>query len=96
MPDFCWYQSRTDVIFHAKRGLQEFSYDTLKSIKSQELTIPDSLSLTIPQDYVNYVKLSAILPEERKVKEVLLFKDYSLVFIYQIVSHMKRIMLQSF
>ena len=27
---------RTDVIFHAKRGLQEFSYDTLKSIKSQE------------------------------------------------------------
>ena len=28
---------RTDVIFHAKRGLQEFSYDTLKSIKSQEL-----------------------------------------------------------
>ena len=49
---------RTDVMFHAKRGLQEFSYDTLKSIKSQELTIPDSLSLTIPQDYVNYVKLS--------------------------------------
>ena len=31
---------RTDLIFHAKRGLQEFSYDTLKSIKSQELTIP--------------------------------------------------------
>ena len=50
--------NRTDVIFHAKRGLQEFSYDTLKSIKSQELTVPDNLSLTIPQDYVNYVKLS--------------------------------------
>ena len=51
---------RTDVIFHAKRGLQEFSYDTLKSIKSQELTIPPSLSLIIPQDYVNYVQLSYI------------------------------------
>lgn len=49
---------RTDVIFHAKRGLQEFSYDTLKSIKSQELTIPHSLSLALPQDYVNYVKVS--------------------------------------
>ncbi len=49
---------RTDVIFHAKRGLQEFSYDTLKSIKSQELTVPSSLSLIIPQDYVNYVNLS--------------------------------------
>ena len=49
---------RTDVIFHAKRGLQEFSFDTLKSIKSQELSVPPSLSVTIPQDYVNYVKVS--------------------------------------
>ena len=49
---------RSDVIFHAKRGLQEFSYDTLKSVNSQELTIPPSLSLPIPQDYVNYVQLS--------------------------------------
>jgi hypothetical protein len=51
---------RTDVIFHAKRGLQEFSYDTLRSIKSQELTIPPSLNVIIPQDYVNYVKISRI------------------------------------
>ena len=48
---------RTDVIFHARRGLQEFSYDTLKSIKSSELTVPPSLSLTIPQDYVNYTSI---------------------------------------
>ncbi len=54
------YAKRTDVLFHAKRGLQEFSYDTLKSIKSQELTIPSSLSLIIPQDYVNYVEMSRI------------------------------------
>lgn len=51
---------RTDVIFHAKRGLQEFSYDTLKSIKSQELSIPPSLSIVLPQDYVNYVRMSWI------------------------------------
>lgn len=49
---------RTDVIFHAKRGLQEFSYDTLKSIKSQEVSITPSLSMIIPQDYVNYIRLS--------------------------------------
>ena len=48
---------RTDVIFHAKRAMQEFSYDTLKSINSQELSIPNSLSVAIPQDYVNYVNL---------------------------------------
>ena len=51
---------RTDVIFHAKRGLQEFSYDTLKSVKSQELTIPPNLSVILPQDYVNYVRMSRI------------------------------------
>ena len=51
---------RSDVVFHAKRGLQEFSFDTLKSVKSQELTIPPSLSVVIPQDYVNYVQLSWI------------------------------------
>ena len=49
---------RTDLIFHAKRGLQEFSYDTLNSIKSLEVTLPPSLSIPIPQDYVNYVRLS--------------------------------------
>ncbi len=51
---------RTDVIFFAKRAMQEFSYDTLKSIKSQELTIPPSLSVPMPQDYVNYVNMSWI------------------------------------
>ena len=51
---------RTDVIFHAKRGLQEFSYDTLKSVKSQELSIPPSLSVAIPQDYVNYTNICYI------------------------------------
>ena len=52
--------NRSDIIFHAKRGLQEFSYDTLKSIKSQELTVPHTLSNVLPQDYVNYVRVSRI------------------------------------
>ena len=48
---------RTDVLFYAQRALQEFSYDTLKSIKSQEITLPPSSVMSLPQDYVNYVKL---------------------------------------
>jgi len=51
---------RNEVIFHAKRGLQEFSYDTLKSIKSQELSIPPSGQVPLPPDYVNYVGLSYV------------------------------------
>ena len=49
---------RTDVAFHAQRALQEFSFDTFKSIKSQEITLPPSLTMALPRDYVNYVKLT--------------------------------------
>ena len=51
---------KSDVLFFAKRSLQEFSYDTLKSVHSQELTVPPSLSVVLPQDYVNYVRVSFI------------------------------------
>lgn len=59
----------TDVIFFAKRGLQEFSYDTLKSIRSQELTVASNLGVVLPQDYVNYVNVSWI--DNQGVKHVI-------------------------
>jgi hypothetical protein len=59
----------TDVMFFAKRGLQEFSYDTLKSIRSQELNIPANLSIPLPQDYVNYVNVSWV--DSQGVKHII-------------------------
>tara|TARA_R110002074_G_scaffold220689_4_gene391219 strand:- start:3872 stop:5314 length:1443 start_codon:yes stop_codon:yes gene_type:complete len=47
-----------DVAFHAQRAMQELSFDTFKSCKSQEITVPASLQMTLPQDYVNYTKIS--------------------------------------
>ena len=49
---------RTDVAFHAKRALAELSFDTFKSCKAQEITVPASLQMILPQDYVNYTKIS--------------------------------------
>ena len=49
---------RVDVSFYAQRALQELSYDTLRSVKSQEILINPSCSMKMPQDYVNYVKLT--------------------------------------
>ena len=49
--------NRTDVQFHAMRAVQELSYDVLKSFKSQEIEVPNTLSMILPQDYVNYIKL---------------------------------------
>jgi len=59
----------TDVMFFAKRGLQEFSYDTLKSIRSQELTVSPNLGVVLPQDYVNYVNVSWI--DNQGVKHII-------------------------
>ena len=52
--------NRTDVQFHAMRAIQELSYDILKSFKSQEIEVPNTLSMILPQDYVNYIKLVRI------------------------------------
>ena len=64
---------RTDVVFHVKRGLQEFSYDTLKSVNKLEVTVPHNLSIPIPQDYVNYVNLYWI--DNSGVKHVIMPGD---------------------
>jgi len=50
--------NRTDVGFHAQRALAELSFDTLKSFKAHEITVPASLQMILPQDYVNYTKIS--------------------------------------
>ena len=49
---------KADVAFYAMRALQELSFDTFKSIKSQEIVLPDDLKMILPHDYVNYTKLS--------------------------------------
>ena len=64
---------RTDVIFHAKRAIQEFSYDTLKSVNKLEVTVPHNLSIPLPQDYVNYVNLYWI--DNSGVKHVIMPGD---------------------
>ena len=51
---------KTDVLFHAKRGIQEFSYDISRVEKIQEIELGTSLSMPMPQDYVHYVRLSYV------------------------------------
>lgn len=51
---------RSEVLFHAKRGIQEFSYDVSRIEKIQEIQLGTSLSMPMPQDYVHYVRLSYV------------------------------------
>lgn len=46
---------RTQVIFHAKRAVQELNYDALRVTKSLELSVGDALNMILPPDYVNWV-----------------------------------------
>ena len=49
---------RTDIGFHAQRAIQEFSFDTLPSTKAIEIDLGPALTMTLPQDYVNYINFS--------------------------------------
>jgi len=52
--------NRTEIQMHAKRAIQEFSYDVFKSFKGHEIEISPTLTARLPKDYVNYVYISWI------------------------------------
>ena len=50
--------NRYQVLFHAKRWIQELNYDAMKEIKILELTVCDQLRFVLPPDYINWVRIS--------------------------------------
>ena len=49
---------RTEVVFHARRCLQEFAYETLKSQFTFNLSVvPSSAELDVPADFVTVISL---------------------------------------
>ena len=51
---------RYNVLFHAKRAVQELNYDALRNIKVIEFELGDDLKMIMPPDYVNYVRISML------------------------------------
>jgi hypothetical protein len=49
---------RYQVIFHAKRGIQELNYDAMKEIKILQIDVDDQIRFVLPPDFVNYVRVS--------------------------------------
>ena len=50
--------NRYNVLFHAKRAIQELNYDAAKNVRVIEFKIGPDLMLKLPPDYVNYVRIS--------------------------------------
>lgn len=83
--------SRYDVVFHAKRGLQELHYDALRDVRALELELPDDLRMTLPKDFVRLIRLSwvdntgklrplMVNPDTRMAKAYLQDDEYNIVF----------------
>ena len=64
---------RTDVAYWAQRAIQEFSFDTLPQEKSIEIECPPGLYMILPQDYVNYTKLSWV--DSRGIERIIYRTD---------------------
>ena len=50
--------NRYQVVFFAKRAIQELNYDAMKEIKILQLQVNDQLRYVFPPDYVNWVRIS--------------------------------------
>lgn len=51
-------EERFQVVFHAKRAIQELNYDSLKQVKVLELDVCSQLRFILPHDFVNWVRIS--------------------------------------
>jgi hypothetical protein len=51
---------RTHLLLYAKEGLRELAADTTNDVMMIEFTVPDSNYFTLPQGYVNWVRVSVV------------------------------------
>ena len=72
---------RYDIIFHAKRGLQEVHYDALKDIRALELDLPDDLQLKLPKDFVSLVRMSWV-DDQGRFHPMIVNNDSAIVTAY--------------
>jgi hypothetical protein len=50
--------TRYQVIYQFKQALKQFTFDALNEVRAIELELGDTLQITLPPDYVNYVRIS--------------------------------------
>lgn len=49
---------RNRVVYYAKRAIQELYFDVVNEIISVELELSTSLTIALPHDFINYVRIS--------------------------------------
>lgn len=89
--DFTSMTPRFRVLYQAMRSFRELYYDVAQEIKGIKLTLSPSLQITLPPDYVQYVRISwvddygrlHVMAEDRKMdiaQDYLQDSEYNLTF----------------
>jgi len=73
--------SRYDVVFHAKRALQELHYDALNNVRAIELELSDDLQIELPKDFVRLIKASWV-DERGRLRPMISDKNTRVVDAY--------------
>lgn len=55
---------RSRIIHLAKEGIRHLTKDLKHDVKAVEITVTDKLYLTLPQDYVDWVRVSVVVTDE--------------------------------
>ena len=56
--DFASNVPRHKVLFQARRAFRELYFDSIQEVKVMSLELSDQLTVTLPPDFVNYVRIS--------------------------------------
>jgi len=56
--DYTANTPRFKILYQAMRGLREFYFDVLREVRAIELELSPSLNVTLPPDFVNFVRIS--------------------------------------
>jgi len=89
--DYTAMVPRFKVLYQARRGFREFYSDVVKEVRAIELELSPSLMVTLPPDFVNYVRISWVgednqlhpMAEDRRMsiaQEYLQDDNYNLLF----------------
>ena len=89
--DYTANAQRFQVLYQARRAFKELYYDVVQEIRGVELDLSPQLRVTLPPDYVNWVRISWVdergllhpMAEDKRISianEYLQDNDYALLF----------------
>ena len=58
--DYSYTEQRTRIVAIARRGVAELSSTAARTVKAREIVLNSSLQVAMPQDYINYVRISTV------------------------------------